>query len=65
MRVQTFLGKVHMEALRLMDEQINDWMKHNNITPTHITQTMGVEIVGDKTNSEPVVITSIWFEDGD
>jgi hypothetical protein len=62
MRVQTFLGKVNMESLRVMDEQINDWLTHNSITPSHITQAMGVEIVGDKSNAEPVVITSIWYE---
>lgn len=65
MRVQSFLGKVHTEGLRLMDEHINEWMEHHNISPTQITQTMGMEIVGDASHSEPVVVTSIWYEGTD
>lgn len=65
MRVQTFLGKVNMEALRVMDEQINEWLTRHEVTPIHVTQAMGTEIVGDHSNMEPVVVTSIWYDGGD
>lgn len=62
MRVRTFVGKVSVEGLRLMDDQINQWMEQNAIEPQRITQTFGKDSHHDTASMEPVVITSIWYE---
>jgi len=61
MRVKTFLGKVNVEALRLMDEQVNEWLEENEVEPKLVTQAMGLEQFADTSHSEPVVVTSVWY----
>jgi len=61
MRVQTFIGKISIEGLRLMDAHINDWMAANKIEPKKITQCYGLDEHRETMSSEPVVVTSIWY----
>ncbi|MBI5095152.1 MAG: hypothetical protein HZB26_22290 [Candidatus Hydrogenedentes bacterium] len=61
MRVQTFIGKVTVEALRQMDEHINQWLEAHHVTPARVTQTFGYERHYDGGSQEPVVITSVWY----
>ena len=65
MRVQTFVGKVGMDSLRQMDQQINHWLKQNNVEPKFVTQTFGYEPHREVNNNEPVIVTSIWYISGD
>jgi hypothetical protein len=64
MQVRTFLGKVNVEGLRLMDEQINYWIREQGITVNRVTQVMGTEQFSDAGHVEPVVVTSIWYDSG-
>jgi hypothetical protein len=61
MRVKTFMGKVNLEALRHMDEQINKWMAENEVEPKTVTQSMGTEQFSDGSHEEPAVVTSLWY----
>lgn len=61
MRVQTFLGKVTVEALHQMDEHINTWLESHHIEPAKVTQTFGYEKHRDGGSQEPVIITSLWY----
>ena len=61
MRVQTFLGKVTVDALRQMDDNINQWLEAHQTKPLVITQTFGYERHHDGGAQEPVVITSVWY----
>ncbi len=61
MRSQTFLAKVSIEALRQMDEHINQWMLDNDVKPKHVLQTFGYERSRGEGESEPVIVTSIWY----
>jgi hypothetical protein len=61
MQVQTFVGKVSIETLRQMDEHINDWMAKNKIEPKMINQVFGNERHSHHQETEPVLVTSIWY----
>jgi hypothetical protein len=63
MRVHTVVGKVSSEGLRKMDEVINAWLERESVQPTLVTQTFGSEVHHDVTANEPVVITSIWYNE--
>ncbi len=61
MRVQSFLGKVSVEALHQMDESINRWLDEHGVEPKLVSQTFGYEHHNDSSLQEPVVVTSVWF----
>lgn len=61
MRVQTFVGRLSTEALRQMDEHINQWLESHKVEPRFVTQTFGQQMHREVTAQEPVVITSIWY----
>ena len=61
MRVQTFLGKVSVEALNQLDEHINHWMEAHNIEPKHIVQSFGFDRHRESGSSQPVIVTSVWY----
>ena len=61
MQAQTFLGKVSMEALKSMDEHINQWMQRNNVEPKMVSQAFGYERNHHHDMEEPVVITTVWY----
>ena len=61
MRVQTFLGKVSIEALHQMDEHINQWLEAHHVEPKHIVQTFGYDRHRESGSSQPVVVTSVWY----
>lgn len=61
MRVQTFLGKVSIDALHQMDEHISHWLESNEIEPQKVTQAFGYERTREGGSQEPVIITSIWY----
>lgn len=63
-KVHSFIGKVNIEGLHMMDDHINEWMRRNKITPVHIKQVFGTER-HHGTNEEPIMITSIWYEHTD
>ena len=63
MKVQTFIGKVSMEGLLQMDEHINEWLGRTGAAPERITQCCGSERHHDGNRDEPVLLTSIWYED--
>lgn len=62
MKVQTFMGKIGIEALHQMDENINRWLADHEVAPTRITQCFGHERDRQGRGEEPVVITSVWYE---
>ena len=61
MRVQTFLGKVSMEALEQMDKHINRWLETHGVEPKHINQSFGYEHQREGGTQEPVILTSVWY----
>jgi hypothetical protein len=60
MRAQTFVGKVSVDSLRVMDEHMNNWLQRNNVEPKQITQTFGFENHHAE-GEQPVLITTVWF----
>ena len=62
MRVQTFMGKLSVDALRQMDEQINDWLDKHKVQPRFVTQAFGNERHCQPPEFEPVLVTSVWYE---
>lgn len=63
MQVQTFLGKVTIEGLHQLDQHINTWIKRHNVTPVHVLQSFGSEKHHDGRSSEPIIVTSIWYDE--
>lgn len=61
MRSQTFVGKVGIEPLRLMDDQINSWMERNQVEPKLVNQVFGYERQHHHGDEEPVIVTTIWY----
>ena len=61
MRAQSFIGKVSMEGLKLMDEHINQWVEKNDIVPKTINQVFGNERHHHHDSEEPVLVTTIWY----
>jgi len=61
MQVETFVGKVSVDALRQMDQHINQWLRTRGVQPVFVTQTFGYETSREFGNSEPVLITSLWY----
>jgi len=61
MRVQTFLGKVSMEALQQMDEHINQWLEAHQVEPKLVSQTFGYAHCNEAREPQPTVITSVWY----
>lgn len=63
MKVHTFLAKASTEGLHHMDELVNEWMQRHPVKITQITQTFGHGRHHDGRADEPVVITSLWYEE--
>ncbi|MBI4558771.1 MAG: hypothetical protein HY706_14410 [Candidatus Hydrogenedentes bacterium] len=62
MRIQTFLGKLSVEALRQMDEHINHWLEGHGVEPKMVSQVFGYEHHHHEGGTaEPVVVTSVWY----
>ncbi|HIJ66014.1 MAG TPA: hypothetical protein HPP77_08690 [Candidatus Hydrogenedentes bacterium] len=61
MRVQTFVGKAGVEALRQMDEHINAWLEDNHVEPKFVKQCFGYGRHHDVSSDEPVVLVSVWY----
>lgn len=61
MRVQTFMGRIGVETLAQLDDQINRWIEKNNVEPKFVTQSTGIEEYHESGSKEPVVITQIWY----
>lgn len=61
MRIQTFVGKVGVEALQQMDDHINAWLESNQIEPKVVNQVFGYERPHEVSQDEPVLLTSIWY----
>jgi hypothetical protein len=61
MKIQTFVGKVDMEALKQMDEHINEWLACNKIEPKQIQRVFGYERHPHHHGDEPVLVTSVWY----
>jgi hypothetical protein len=62
MQVQTFTSKVSVEALRQMDEHINQWLSKHNVVLARVTQTFGEDHSHEGHGPEPVLVTCLWFE---
>jgi hypothetical protein len=60
-RIQTFIGKVSVEALHQMDSTINHWMEANHVEPKFVHQNFGYERHNEVASQEPVVVTSIFY----
>lgn len=63
MKVQTFVGKIGIEGLSMMDDQINAWLKESNVTPAHVKQSLGMERHHGGASEEPVLVISVWYDD--
>jgi len=61
MRVQTFLSKLSLEAIKQTDAHINEWLEKNNVEPKFANQMFGYERHHHHGEDEPVVITAIWY----
>lgn len=62
MKVHTFVSKVSVEALRQADDVINDWLAQHQVAVKHIVQTVGSEGERQGHGTDPVLITSIWYD---
>ncbi len=62
MRAQTFLGKMSIESLRTMDEQINAWLEKTQAKPRVINQVFGYERHHHHEGEEPVMVVTIWYD---
>lgn len=61
MRVQSFIGKVSSESLRIMDEQINQWLEKHQVEPKMVTTSFGCECHRLHEGKEPVLVTCVWY----
>jgi len=61
MRAQSFVGKVSMEGLKLMDEHINHWLEKHSVEPKMINQVFGSERHHHHDMEESVMVTTIWY----
>jgi len=61
MRVQTFMGKVSVEALHQMDQHINEWLERRQVEPKLVSQCFGYDKARDGNVQEPVLLISIWY----
>jgi hypothetical protein len=61
MRVQTFMGRIGVETLSQLDDQINKWLERTKIEPKFVTQSCGIEEYHESGSKEAVVITQIWY----
>jgi len=64
MKVRSFLGKVNIEGLNMMDDQINEWIRRHKVTPIHIKQSHGMER-HHGAEAEPILVVTIWYESND
>lgn len=62
MRVKTFVAKLSVESVHDMDSTISKWLERHKVTPTMVTQTIGDEKGHDGRPNEPVLVTSVWYE---
>ena len=65
MKVKTFMGKVSIEGLNQMDRHINEWLKRTKAEPKLVQQSFGADIHHDGRRQEPIVVTSVWFEEAE
>lgn len=63
MKVHTFFAKVSTEGLHHNDELINEWLTRHPVKPLHITQSFGQSRHHDGRSEEPILITSLWYEE--
>lgn len=63
LRVQTFMGKVSVDALQQMDTHINKWLADHPVSVKTITQSYGYERPREGAAQEPVIVTSVWYEE--
>lgn len=61
MRVYTFITRINSEALHAMDEEINDWLAANEVTPWQVKQTFAYEEMHSGQTTAPVLITQVWY----
>jgi len=61
MRVQTFIGKVTMEGLSLMDEHINKWLEQHDVEPKLVKQSFGYERPQQHGQQEPAIAVTLWY----
>ena len=62
MKVHSFVSKLSVEAVRQMDDVINEWLAENHVSPRFVVQTIGSEGERQGHGRDPVLITSIWYE---
>lgn len=61
MQVQTFVGKMSVEALQQMDDHVNKWLAEHEVQPKFVCQTYGQERHHEGGHEDSVLITSIWY----
>ncbi|MEX2016204.1 MAG: hypothetical protein WD873_06155 [Candidatus Hydrogenedentales bacterium] len=61
MQVKSFMTKVTMDAIREMDDSINDWLEKNNIEPKFVTQAIGGDQGRENRPSERLIVISVWY----
>lgn len=60
-RMHSFLGKVNIEGLHMMDDHVNEWLKRHQVTPIHIKQSFGSER-HHGAEAEPILVITVWYE---
>jgi len=61
MRVESFVGKVSLECLKLLDGQVNEWLETSKVEPRLVTQTFAYEGDHFHGQQQPVIVVSIWY----
>ncbi len=62
MKVRTFMSKSNLDGLGQSDEQINHWLANENVDVLFVKQSSGYERHHGQ-SSDPIVVTSIWYND--
>jgi len=66
LKVKHFIGGASHKALEYLDEDINRWLKENNVQEIkNVQESFGQSPVGMHGNREGVIFISIWYRDPD
>jgi hypothetical protein len=63
MKMHTFMGKVNIEGLHQLDNQINQWLQDNPVEVKDVRQSFGMHKHHDGRREEPVLLITLWYEE--
>ncbi len=62
MKVRTFMSKSNLDGISQCDDQINDWLKREEVDVVFVKQSSGNERHHGQ-SSDPIVVTSVWYNE--